>query len=552
MAINFPPSPNVDDIWTEGNISWSLNGTAWVLRPAGTPSSESSKVSYTPAGTGAVDTTVETKLRESVSVKDFGAVGDGVTDDTTAIQAAIDHLSTTGGKLIIPSGTYRHSGISSTGTRFVEVVGIGTNSFASADKGARLEYTGTTGDHFSFTDPHGVIFKNLLLTTDALLTPTSGTALKFYTAGSQGAGYCGFENVRFENIYNGVLIDGVGSCLLDRSYIRDIHGSYGIKVTGSVAKCPQTRIKDIIVDTLVASGSTSVIGLHIHDDAHTVFVDNSSFLKCLNGVKVSTDTNTPTFIRLNGVEAENSNASGFLFQAGQYIWVTNPYSTVNFGNGIETSSSFDGQITLANPDARGNANTGILISGCQQANITNPFVGANSNPDKGGVTNTSSGITLASNVSNVSIIGGKSGGNILLDGTGFQRNGIAVNAGTGDNIRIIGVDLTGNTTDALSFAGTGSNNIVQGNAGTTIAKSNNHKYGQQAGVSPDANGNALIAHGLSATPVFASASILGDVTNFNVEVQAVDSTNITLRFYNVSNGSDGTTGSFSVMWESRI
>ena len=42
-------------------------------------------VIYTPAGTGAVTTTVQTKLRESVSVKGFGAVGNGVKDDTAAI-----------------------------------------------------------------------------------------------------------------------------------------------------------------------------------------------------------------------------------------------------------------------------------------------------------------------------------------------------------------------------------------------------------------------------------------------------------------------------------
>lgn len=63
-----------------------------------------SLVGYLPDGVGAVATNVQSKLREFVSVKDFGAVGDGVTDDTSAIQSAINSGAR---HIYFPSGRYK-------------------------------------------------------------------------------------------------------------------------------------------------------------------------------------------------------------------------------------------------------------------------------------------------------------------------------------------------------------------------------------------------------------------------------------------------------------
>jgi hypothetical protein len=63
-------------------------------------------VPFTQAGSGAVTRTAQAKMRDTVSVKDFGAVGDGVADDSAAIQDAVDSLAS-GGTLVFPFGTYK-------------------------------------------------------------------------------------------------------------------------------------------------------------------------------------------------------------------------------------------------------------------------------------------------------------------------------------------------------------------------------------------------------------------------------------------------------------
>ena len=67
---------------------------------------DSANVRFQQAGTGATLRTSQDKARESVSVKDFGAVGDYNTDDTAALFMALSAVGE-GGVLFFPRGVYR-------------------------------------------------------------------------------------------------------------------------------------------------------------------------------------------------------------------------------------------------------------------------------------------------------------------------------------------------------------------------------------------------------------------------------------------------------------
>jgi hypothetical protein len=123
----------------------------------GSTSGDATGIDFTQQGTGAVTTTVAQKLYETVSVKDFGAVGDGVTDDTAAIQAAID--SATRPDVFFPAGTYKVTGIT-IDKNWVTLRGASENA-------SRLYCNTTNADFITIDNAEHTVIENLDFSTTA-------------------------------------------------------------------------------------------------------------------------------------------------------------------------------------------------------------------------------------------------------------------------------------------------------------------------------------------------------------------------------------------------
>jgi hypothetical protein len=147
----------------------------------------------------AVGTDLYNRIHDTVSVKDFGAVGDGVTNDTAAIQAAIN----SGKSVYAPPGTYLcNLTITTSGVR---IIGAGRERTIFKNYGNSPVITiDNTSVSIRGTHVEGIYFANR-----NKVTYTSADGI--YINGAVGANECDYHtfiDLTFFEFRYGVLING--------------------------------------------------------------------------------------------------------------------------------------------------------------------------------------------------------------------------------------------------------------------------------------------------------------------------------------------------------
>jgi hypothetical protein len=139
-------------------------------------------VTFLQAGTGAVPRSVQSKERDIVSVKDFGAVGDGVTNDTAAIQAAITALSASGGIVYFPAGTYVISSLLTVpDASYISLQGTGYSSQIKKNFNGDMVSLGSRCQmHGLYLNGNGSTYtgRGVIITTGAPSNPPSARYIK--------------------------------------------------------------------------------------------------------------------------------------------------------------------------------------------------------------------------------------------------------------------------------------------------------------------------------------------------------------------------------------
>lgn len=374
----------------------------------------------------------------------FGAYGDGVHDDTVAIQAAHDALPASGGSVFVPPGTYKIAGnlAFSKPIRF-EGAGLESTIFSKAS---------AVGDLFTMTGTYQTLAGFRVV---AGVAQTAGSYVNYGAAAARQA----VRNFYFDGWFQGILWGGAAS--LDASHGYIFNGvpatGIGININGGAG----LNIDSITVDN--PSGSQPAAGIAIAQ-CGDLRITNSNIEHCGQGLS-ATPGNGQVVASLWASNSffDNCGSRGILLRplaatTGAIVrariaecWAS---SALSVGLLIDGTAGAINGVDVVELHAFLNTVDGVLVQGAGTLNVH----------VKGGefAQNGRDGIRFAS-VTDFSCIGARSGNTAGL--TGNVGWGLNINNAASTNYRYGFMDTRGNTAGGINDLGVAPKGVA---AGTNI------------------------------------------------------------------------------------
>ena len=318
--------------------------------------------------------TMRDKLSEFVSVKDFGAVGDGVTDDTTALQNAFNSKK----RVYVPEGVYLHTGlVVDYSTKQAHLEGAGWSKsilkcVASGKHSITIKNTGTGNQYLNFpvvrnlaidgdnTNSCGIyvdgvawyVFDNLKIShqgshgiyfTDTG-TPTGGSYIgvinKCYIAGNTGDGInqvatkgadqqnaSWISNCEIQGNKNGISVWGCAITITNASIEGNKERGINIATTNN-SGVPYPLMRVSVKDNYFEANNLG-----------QVYVKTSGATGLIEGLSIEDNyfshlANTVDYVPVKFKSSAASEVFGLSFKGNKFLNAVEPNILADFGNGL--------------------------------------------------------------------------------------------------------------------------------------------------------------------------------------------------------------------------
>jgi hypothetical protein len=294
-------------------------------------------------------------------VKDFGAKGDGSTDDTTAINNAVTDAKATGKTVLFPAGTYFHAGTLT--FNGVKVTGVGyaskllANTASSAEENTAVILTGTSPSLTNIvvscagvTDADDSSPEN----TEGCVVVNAATGFSVSSCTLvQGQGMAGvYVNGSSAGNVTGISIDGTGTTASGGNM-----GDTGVWVNGSTnVEVYYNLIQNEDVGVRVTGTSSGTV-------VTTNSIGTVAFPTKTAGVELDSGA-TGTIVSVNAIQMISN---GSAFSAGVYVngasaSVVGKNATWDGLNGVYVNDAGTGTTSVAQNVIRNTGSAGIHVT----------------------------------------------------------------------------------------------------------------------------------------------------------------------------------------------